>query len=143
MKRIMVYGSNLCLLSWFFLDMVGLQINEGLLVTRAYREDGLFFLLYAVIFITFLVKENLGKYLLLGWLSMWFLTQWVSHWFFTFFGPAQEKIDYFSETIKLVPSRTVYIPDLYHLILHGLILISLTVLIFYMVRSKKLRRPSQ
>lgn len=138
MNKRLVYGSNGCLLTWFFLDMVGLSIGGHLLVTRAYLEDGLFFLLYLMVLMVFFVKQNVGKFLLLGWLTLWFLTQWFSHWFFTFFGPAQEKIDYFTATIKLFPSTRVYIPDLYHLILHGLIIVSLASLIHFMMRVRTL-----
>ena len=59
-----------------FLDMVGLSINGSILVTRSYKDDGIFFLIFLVAFI---FKEKVGKYFLLVWLFMWFLTQFLFH----------------------------------------------------------------
>lgn len=122
---------NLCLLLWFFLDMVGISMNEHVLVSRAYKEDGIFFLLFFAFFIWYLLKEKSGKYILMGWLSMWFITQFFSHWYYTIFGPSEGKMNYFADTIKLIPSSAIYIPDLYHIVLHILILISLINMIIY------------
>lgn len=134
--------SNLCLLIWFFLDMVGISINGYVLVTRAYREDGVFFLIFLVLFIWYVFKDKIGKYFLTGWLFMWFLTQFLSHWYFTIFGPSQGKMIFFAETIKLIPSSSIYIPDLYHIILHILILISLINMIFFCISSNKIKDSS-
>ncbi len=71
MKKLPVV-TNLCLLLWFFLDMVGMNIGGNVLVTRSFRDDGIFFLIYLVLFISYIVKERTGKYLLTGWLFMWF-----------------------------------------------------------------------
>ncbi|MCR1899259.1 hypothetical protein NSA47_09700 [Irregularibacter muris] len=131
MNKKICFISNLCLLVWFFLDMIGVSIDNGILVTRSYREDGVFFLIFLFLFIGFIFKERLGKYLLSGWLFLWFFTQFLSHWYFTIFGPAQGKMNYFADTIKLIPSSTIYIPDFYHIVLHILILISLINMILY------------
>lgn len=128
--------SNFCLLLWFFLDMVGMRINGQILVTRSYKEDGLFFLIYLVLFIWFVAKENVGKYLLTAWLSMWFIIQFMFHWYFTIFGPSEGKINYFATTIKLIPSTHIYIPDLYHIILHLFILVSLIMMMIYSKKTK-------
>lgn len=118
--------SNLILLIWFFLAMTGLSIGDSVLVTAAYREDGLFFGIYIVALLLFIWKYHVGKYILIGWLAMWFITQFYFHWWFTIFGPWEGKMNYFSDTIKLIPAITVYIPDLYHIILHLFILVALT-----------------
>lgn len=123
--------SNLCLLLWFFLDMIGMRIYGYILVTRSYKDDGIYFLIYIVLFIWYLFKEKRGKYLLTGWLSIWFITQFLSHWYFTIFGPSQGKMNYFADTIKLIPSTNIYIPDLYHIILHILILVALINMIIH------------
>ena len=117
--------SNSVLLFWFFLDMTGVKLGEVTLVTRAYREDGIFFLIFAVSIIFFWKWEKTGKYILSGWLLLWFITQFISHWYFTIFGPWEEKINFFAETLKLIPTSERYIPDLYHVILHVLILLAL------------------
>lgn len=137
MKRNVVIAVNLVLLVWFFLDMTGLDVGGRLLVSRAYREDGVFFLIYLVLFGLFLFKGRMGGYLLLGWLTMWFLTQFASHWVYTIFGPSAEKMAYFSETIKLIPSTDIYIPDLYHIVLHVLILVAWSSVWHHLARFKK------
>lgn len=125
MNKRVCFLSNLILILWFFLDMVGMNIGNSILVTRSYRDDGMFFLIYLILFVVFVMKERIGKYLLTGWLFMWFSTQFLSHWYFTIFGPSEGKINYFADTIKLVSLSDVYIPDLYHIVLHILILVSL------------------
>ena len=117
--------ANGILLVWFFLDMTGFKLGESILVTRAYREDGVFFLIFLVAIVLFWKQEKLGKYILSVWLFLWFFTQFVSHWVFTISGKGSEKSVFFAETIKLISSGERYIPDLYHLVLHVLILISI------------------
>jgi len=129
--------SNLCLLLWFFLDMVGISINGHILVTRSYSDDGIFFLIFFVLFIWYVFKDKIAKYFLMGWLLIWFLAQFLSHWYYTIFGPSKGKINYFADTIKLIPSSNIYIPDLYHIILHILILISLINMIIHCITSTK------
>ncbi len=135
-KKISVI-SNLGLLLWFFLDMIGMSINNHVLVTRSYSDDGIFFIIYLILFICFVFKDKIGKYFLTVWLFMWFSTQFISHWYFTIFGPSKGKINYFSDTIKLIHSSNIYIPDLYHIILHILILTSLINMIIYCITSTK------
>lgn len=135
MNKKICFISNLCLLFWFFLDMVGISISGHILVTRSYRDDGIFFLIFLIVFIWYISKEKNGKYFLTGWLFMWFSAQFLSHWYYTIFGPSQGKINYFADTIKLISSSNIYIPDLYHIILHILILISLINMIIYCIAS--------
>lgn len=135
MNKKICFISNLCLLFWFFLDMVGISISGHILVTRSYRDDGIFFLIFLIVFIWYISKEKNGKYFLTGWLFMWFSAQFLSHWYYTIFGPSQGKINYFADTIKLISSSNIYIPDLYHIILHILILISLVNMIIYCITS--------
>ena len=131
--------SNLCLLLWFFLDMVGMSINNHILVTRSYSDDGIYFFVFLILFIWFIFKEKTGKYLLTIWLVVWFLTQFLSHWYFTIFGPSEGKITYFADTIKLISSSNIYIPDLYHIVLHISILISLINIVIYCISLRKLK----
>lgn len=142
MKRKICIVSNLFLLLWFFLDMVGMKIGGEILVTRSYKEDGIFFIIFFIVFILFLFKEKRGKYFLTGWLLMWFVTQFFFHWYYTIFGPHQGKIDYFADTIKLIYSNSIYIPDLYHIVLHILILISLISMIIYCDIFNKRKRDT-
>jgi hypothetical protein len=67
------------------------------------------------------------------------MTQFFFHWLFTFNGRGAEKIEYFSGSIKLIEIQNVYIPDLYHIVLHILILLSLVLLNIYIFQSRKKR----
>ncbi|MFW5842126.1 MAG: hypothetical protein ACOCU2_02420 [Bacillota bacterium] len=127
---------NVMVLGWFFLDMIGISIQGKPLVEQAYKDDGLFFLIYLGVFIVYLVNPKYGVYLLIGWLLMWFVSQFFSHWVYTIMDAGDEKIDYFSGTIKLIESTNRYIPDLYHIVLHVLLLAGLYCTIRYQVQSK-------
>lgn len=122
---------NGVLLLWFFLDMTGLRIGEGLLVSRAFREDGVFFVIYVLLLVLFFFKDKTGRYILSAWLFLWFSTQFASHWYFTLFGPSDDKMSYFSDTVKLIPSSEIYIPDLYHSVLHLLIVVAFVAVMRY------------
>lgn len=63
--------AQIVLLLWFFLDMTGLYFGNKCLVTRSYKEDGICFLIYLITIILFLAKENIGKYVVIGWIIMY------------------------------------------------------------------------
>lgn len=129
--------TNLVLFVWFFLDMTGLFIGSRLLVSQAYREDGIYFLIFTACLIAFWLWKRGGAYVLSAWLALWFLAQVSSHWVPAIFGPWEQKIQYFEGTIKLFASDTVYIPDLYHIILHLLILLALIFTLLCFPRRKR------
>lgn len=135
-KKISVI-SNVVLMIWVFLDMIGISYDNRILVTRSYKDDGIFFIIFIIVFLWFILNDKIGKYVLSGWLLMWFALQFYFHWFFTLFGPWEGKIKYFAGTIKLIPSTKIYIPDLYHIILHILILIALISLVICCILSRK------
>ena len=73
---------------------------------------------------------------------MWFVIQFLCHEWYTIFnsgfmGTLEGKIEYFSGTIKWLQIDGRYIPDVYHTILHIIIVISLTVTIIYSAKNKK------
>ncbi len=124
--------TNIVLLGWFFLDMVGLYFGGELyLVTRSWKDDGIFFLIFLISLLLFIFKERVGRYILTIWLSIWLVTQFLSHELFTIIGGGEGKIRYFEGSIKLINSDILYIPDLYHIILHVLILIALVTTLLY------------
>lgn len=133
-KKVIIFCS--VLLAWFFLDMTGLYFHDKYLVTQSFKDDWIFMLIYLVVFVIFIIKDKVGKYLLDGWLILWFLTQFYFHWFFTITGKGLNKIEYFKGSIKLIESETRYIPDLYHIILHILILIALVFINIYIIKNK-------
>ncbi len=134
-KKVLI--ANIALLLWFALDMTGFSLKEKVLVTQGYQDDGVFFVVFLLSIILFYSYEKLGKYILNIWLFMWFFIQFYFHWVFTIFGPWEGKRNYFSNTIKLIASDEVYIPDLYHIILHILILASLILTSYYIYSVKK------
>jgi len=131
MKKRTVIFINGVLLFWFFLDMIGLRIGDRLIVSRAFREDGVFFIIYLVLFVLFVYRERSGRFMLSAWLFLWFASQFFSHWYVTIFGPADEKIGYFSDTVKIISSSEIYIPDLYHSVLHLLIVAAFITVVAY------------
>lgn len=127
---------NVILLIWFSFDMTGLSFGNSVLVSAAYKDDWIFLAIFLVAFVLFICNDRIGKYVLLGWLIMWFITQFYFHWFFTIWGPWEDKINYFSNTVKLIDSPTRYIPDLYHIILHVLILLAMISTLVYFFNKK-------
>lgn len=142
MKKIYCIVVQIALLLWFFLDMTGLYFGDKCLVTRSYKEDGIFFIVYLFTIIVFLIKENVGKWLVIGWTSMWLVIQFMCHEWYTIFGSGfmgtlEGKIEYFSGTIQWLQIDGKYIPDVYHTILHILILCVLTLTFIYVKRNKR------
>lgn len=137
-KKKVLYISNGVLLVWFTLAMIGLKIGDQTLVTKAWEDDYVLYLIYAVAVLSFILIEKVGKYILSSWLFLWLSTQFYFHWWITITGPWSGKINYFKGTIKLIPTEKIYIPDLYHIILHIMVLWALLSTINYIISSKKL-----
>ncbi|MTI68101.1 MAG: hypothetical protein FH753_16085 [Firmicutes bacterium] len=135
-KKKITFIANSILFIWFFLDMIGMTINKRVLVLQSWKYDGIFFIIYITSFLFFIFKERTGKYILSVWLFMWLITQFYFHWCFTIFGPWEGRIKYFDDTIKLISSTTVYIPDLYHILLHIFILFALISTLIYCTMKK-------
>lgn len=133
------------LLIWFFLDMTGFYIGGECLVTRAYEEDGIFFLIWLAAVILFIVQEKVGAWVCTVWLSLWFVLQFLNHEWYTIFndgfmGSTEGKIRYFSGTIRWLRIEGRYIPDLYHTVLHILILTALVCTILYAVKMRRAKK---
>ena len=140
-KRYCIITQTLLLL-WFFLDMTGVYFSNSYLVTRSYKDDGLFFLIYLVVMILFIFKEKIGKWAVWVWTSLWFVIQFLCHEWYTIFskgvmGSLEDKIKYFSGAIKWIEIDGRYIPDVYHTILHILILAVVITTALYIRNSKK------
>ena len=121
--------------------MIGVELGDRYLVKGAFKEEWPFMVIPLVIFIVFILKEQAGKYLLLGWNLMWLITQFLSHEWYTLFGSGfmgstEGKIEYFKDAVKIFSSETVYVPDAYHIILHILIVIALSTTISYCLDKK-------
>ena len=114
---------QILLLIWFFLDMTGVYLKDAYLVTRSYIDDGLFFIIYLSTVVLFLIKDKIGKWAVLGWSVIWFIAQFMSHELVTITGNGYEnKTHYFEGSLKWLEIEGVYVPDVYHTVLHILIL---------------------
>ena len=123
MKKKMFLISQILLLIWFFLDMTGVYFKDSYLVTRSYIDDGLFFVIYLATVVLFLIKDKIGKWAVLGWSVIWFIAQFMSHELVTITGNGYEnKTHYFEGALKWLEIEGVYVPDVYHTVLHMLIL---------------------
>lgn len=136
-NKLYVLIPSVILLVWFFLDMVGFNINGKPLVEEAFKDDFIFFAIYVISILSFVLIDKIGRWVLSGWLFMWFVTQFFSHWYLTITGTGLKKIEYFKNTIKLFENETRYIADLYHIILHILILVVFSLLIVFIIKSLK------
>ncbi len=132
---------QIILLIWFFLDMVGVSFEKNHLVAQSYKDDGVFFLVYFATVILFIAKDKIGKWLVIIWTSLWFTIQFLCHEWYTIFnggimGNLEGKIEYFSGTMQWLTVKGKYIPDIYHTILHILILLVIISTFIFIKKSK-------
>ena len=113
--------------------------KDGYLVTRSYIDDGLFFIIYLVTVVLFIIKDKIGKWAVLGWSVIWFITQFLSHELVTITGNGYEnKTHYFEGALKWLEIDGVYVPDVYHTVLHILILaVVITGAVYVLQRKSK------
>lgn len=129
------------LLICFFLDMVGVSFGKNHLVAQSYKDDGVFFLVYFATVILFIAKDKIGKWLVITWTSLWFTIQFLCHEWYTIFnggimGNLEGKIECFSGTMQWFTIKGKYIPDIYHTILHILILLVIISTFIFIKKSK-------
>ena len=89
---------------------------------------------------SFLLWEPIGKWVLFVELALWLIEQFFCHEYFTMFGSNSKKLRGYNEcfdgTVKLFPvSETRLIPDLYHIVLHLLILADLVLTAILLVAN--------
>ena len=142
MKKIHCIAAQITLLVCFFLDMTGVYFGDKCLVTRSYKDDGIYFLIYLATILLFITKDRIGKWLVLVWSAIWFTIQFLCHEWYTIFnsgfmGTLEGKIKYFSGTLQWLKIEGKYIPDIYHTVLHILILLVLASTIMYIKKDKK------
>ena len=129
--------TQIILLMWFFLDMIGVYFDDAYLVTRSYKDDGVFFLIYMATVVLFIIKEKIGKWAVTGWSVIWFIAQFASHEYVTLSGNGYENMSrYFEGSLKWLDINGVYVPDIYHTVLHILILVVVINVIIYILRER-------
>ena len=88
----------------------------------------------------FWLLPAVGKWVLPAVLLFWAAVQFLCHWYYTIFGASEKKLAgynrCFKDTVHLFPaSETRLIPDLYHIVLHLLILANLVLCIANIIRT--------
>ena len=128
--------AQIILFGWFFGCICTYKFGKYVLVDGMGIKSAEFVMLclFSVGCITFWAVPSLGKWLLLGVLLFWFIVQFFCHWYYTIFGASEKKLkgyNYcFRNTVRIIPaSKTRLIPDLYHMILHLLILLNIGLVI--------------
>jgi len=125
--------------------MFGFNIGDFLLVEAAWNSiDGIWFLIFAGLFILFCVKDKLGKYPLSAFVLILISLQYLSHWHYTIFGATEEQIirynDFYANTFFVIPiSENRIIPDFYHIMLHSFILFAFICMMLYCIKSRKIK----
>lgn len=119
---------------WFLGCVTTYRLGKRLLVGGMGVKSAEFCMLclYSLGLIAYHCLQPAGRWILLGILLLWFTVQFMCHWYFTIFGASERKLqgynDCFKDTIRLFPmSDKRLIPDLYHILLHVLILLNIIV----------------
>ena len=114
---------------WFLGCTTTYRIGKHLLVEGMGLKSAEFAVLclYSLGLAAFHCFQPAGRWILLGILLLWFAVQFMCHWYFTIFGASERKLqgynDCFRDAVRIIPmSDQRLIPDLYHIVLHLLIL---------------------
>ena len=114
---------------WFLGCTTTYRIDKHLLVDGMGIKSAEFIMLclYSIGLVSYHIFLSAGKWILLTILLLWFIVQFLCHWYYTIFGASEKKLrgynECFRDTIRIFPMSEVrLVPDLYHIILHILIL---------------------
>ena len=127
-----------CRWIWFLGCTITWKIRGRILVEGMGIRSPEFFMLclYSIGIISFWCFPAPGKGILAGVLMLWLCVQRRCHWYYTLFGASPLKLkgynDCFRDTIRIFPaSDTRIIPDLYHILMHVMIIANL---VFCLIR---------
>lgn len=122
---------------WFLGCVITWRAGRHLLVEGMGVRSAEFSMLclYTAGMAAFLFFRPAGRWILLTILVLWFAVQFFCHWYHTLFGASPEKIrgynECFRNTVRIFPaSEERLVPDLYHIVLHLLILVNAVLLPF-------------
>ena len=123
---------QLALWIWFLGCTVTYRIGKRLLVEGVGLKSAEFLVLclYSVGLIAFHSFRPAGRWVLFGILLLWFIVQFMCHWYYTIFGASERKLKGYNECfrgcLRIFPeSEKRLVPDLYHIVLHVLILVNI------------------
>ena len=85
---------------------------------------------YTLALALFYAYRPAGRWFLFFVLAAWAAVQFRYHWYYTIFGASEQKLkgynSAFRDTVRIFPaSDTRLVPDLYHIVLHILIVLNL------------------
>ena len=127
---------QLALWVWFLGCTVTYRIGKRFLVEGMGVRSAEFaaLCLYSLGLIAYHCFQPAGRWILFGILLLWFAVQFMCHWYFTIFGASESKLkgynECFRDAVRLFPmSEKRLVPDLYHILLHVLILINIIICI--------------
>ena len=117
---------------WFLGCTTTYRIGKHLLVEGMGVKSAEFAVLclYSLALASFHCFRPAGKWILTGVLLLWFAVQFMCHWYFTIFGASERKLkgynECFRDAVRIFPmSDKRLVPDLYHIVLHLLILLNI------------------
>ena len=117
---------------WFLGCTTTYRIGKQLLVEGMGVKSAEFAVLclYSLGLAAFHCFQPAGRWILLGILLLWFAVQFMCHWYFTIFGASERKLkgynECFRDAVRIFPmSDKRLVPDLYHIVLHLLILLNI------------------
>lgn len=124
---------------WFTLDILGMKIGNFYLVESAIKNepiDIIWWVIFLICFIIFIVKDKVGKYILLSFVSFWFLIQ------YSMYFKSPKRIEsynnFFKQTHHIIsPSNEFLIKDTYHIFLDLFLFIVVINLIIFIIKSKR------
>lgn len=136
-KRVDVY--LVLLFIWFTLDLTGLAVENFSLVrgTGFFSVNGIWWASFAIILISYFIFDRKGQYMMCAFLTFLVIVQYFKYWHFTIFGDGILLKKTIENTVQLVPAEgNMILPDLYHIILHTLLIIVTSLLFIYMLEGK-------
>lgn len=127
---------EILLLIWFLGAVTTYKIGRRVLVLGEGIKSAEFFMLvlYSSGILLRQVFPAVGKWYLFGVLMLWLIVGFFCHWYYTIFGASEKKIEgynlCFRDTIRIFPaSKKRLIPDLYHIVLHVLIIANIVLIL--------------
>ena len=131
MNMILMPFVQILLWIWFLGCTITWRFGKRILVEGMGMQSAEFAMLclYSIGLISYRFFQPTGKLILFTILVLWFTIQFFCHWYYPIFGASGRKLKGFNAflkgTLRLIPmSEKSVIPDLYHIVLHILILLN-------------------
>ena len=140
--KVVTLIAQLVLFLWFFGCICTYKCGKYILVEGMGIKSAEFVMLclFGSGVVLFWLFPRVGAWFLLAVLLFWLIVQFFCHWYYTLFGASEKKLkgynDCFRNTVHLIPtSETKLIPDLYHILLHALIILNIACVIYSLLNN--------